>query len=121
MEPNIADDITLELNSQVTSKGQMKIANGKGDATIIGKITLYENKPYTYDATGTREVDVNQYIVRITAEVEFIDNKKDTEMYKGTLTGEGIYSFKTEDEKVGKEKATKDVVARILENILQGW
>jgi hypothetical protein len=121
LEPNVADNITIELGSQITSKGQLKLANGRGDATLSGKVTLYENKPYTFDATGTREVDINQYMVKLTADIEFFDNVKNSDIYKGTVTGEGIYSFKTENENIGKEKATKDIVARILENLLQGW
>lgn len=121
MEPNIADEITIELSQQVTIKGQIKIASGRGDASITGKVSMYENKPYSYGATTAREVDVDQYIVRITAEVEFIDNVKGNELFKGSVTGEGIYSGKTEQEKVGREKAVKDIVARILESSIQSW
>ncbi len=121
LEPNIADEITQELNIQVTNKGQLKIANGKGDASISGSVTYYENVPYSYGATAAREVNVDQYIVKITAEVEFLDNIKGSELFKGTVTGEGIYDSKTEDERVGKEKAVKDIVARILEKSIQSW
>jgi hypothetical protein len=121
LEPNIADEITQELSRQVTNKGQLKIANGKGDASISGSITYYENVPYSYGATSAREVNVDQYIVKITAEVEFLDNVKDSELYKGTVSGEGIYDSRTEEERVGKEKAVKDIVARILEKSIQSW
>ncbi len=121
LEPNIADEITQELSTQVTNKGQLKIANGKGDATISGSISHYENVPFSYDATSAREVNVDQYIVKITAEVEFLDNVKDNELFKGVVTGEGIYDSKNEEERVGKEKAVKDIVSRILENSIQSW
>lgn len=121
LEPNIADEITQELNQQVTNKGQIKLANGRGDATITGQVNQYENKPYSYDATAAREVNVDQYIVRIEAEVEFLDNIKNKELFKGTIYGEGIYSYKSEEEKVGREKAVKDIVARILERSIQSW
>jgi hypothetical protein len=121
LEPNIADEITQELSRQVTNKGQLKIANGKGDASISGSITYYENVPYSYGAIAAREVNVDQYIVKITAEVEFLDNVKDSELFKGTVTGEGIYDSKTEEESAGKEKAVKDIVARILEKSIQSW
>jgi hypothetical protein len=121
LEPNIADEITQELSIQITNKGQLKIANGKGDASISGSVTYYENVPYSYGATAAREVNVDQYIVKITAEVVFLDNVKDNELFKGTVTGEGIYDSKTEEERIGKEKAVKDIVARILEKSIQSW
>ncbi|HEX3019737.1 MAG TPA: LPS assembly lipoprotein LptE [Chitinispirillaceae bacterium] len=121
LEPNIADEITQELSKQVTNKGQIKIASGRGDATISGSINKYENVPHTYDASKAREVNVERYIVKISSEVEFRDNVKNNELYKGVVTGEGIYDPKTEEEKVGKEKAVKDIVTRILENSIQSW
>ncbi len=121
LEPNIADEVTQELSIQVTNKGQLKIANGKGDASISGSVNYYENVPYSYGAIAAREVNVDQYIVKITAEVEFLDNVKDSELFKGAVTGEGIYDSKTEEERVGKEKAVKDIVARILEKSIQSW
>jgi hypothetical protein len=117
----VADEVTRELNQQIVSRGPLKIANGRGDATYSGKVTKYENVPFTYGATAVREVDVYQYAVRITADVELIDNKKDDELFRGTVKGEGIYDFKTEEEKVGREKAIKDIVNKILENSTQGW
>ena len=85
LEPNIADEITIELNNQITSKGQLKIANGRGDATLSGKITFYENRAYTYGATGTREVDIDQYIVKITADVLFLTMLKTPKFTKELL------------------------------------
>ncbi|NLG15913.1 MAG: hypothetical protein GX556_01125 [Fibrobacter sp.] len=121
LEPDIADEITRELNREVLSKNLFKISSEKGDATIIGKITNYENTPYIYGASGTKQADVDQYIVRITADMEFIDNKEDKSLFEGSVRGEGIYNFKTESEQTGREKAIKDVVQRLLESSMQSW
>jgi hypothetical protein len=121
LEPDVADEITNELNKQVLSSNLLRIVKERGDASISGEVTSYSNDPYTFGATEVRQVDVNQYKVRIVAEVEFYDNKKGKELYKGSITGEGIYDFKNETEKVGKERAEKDLVQRILENSIQSW
>lgn len=121
LEPNIADEITQELNQQVTAKSQVKLANGKGDALITGRVIQFERIPYSYGATAAKEIDVDQYVIKITAEVEFLDNIKNNELFKGVVVGEGIYSYKTEEEKVGREKAVKDIVTRILEKSIQSW
>ena len=121
MEPNVADEITQELNRQVLSGNQLRIISKDGDATISGEVTFYENKPFTFSASEVKQVDVDQYKVTINADVEFYDNKKASDLYKGTITGEGIYNFKTETEQIGKQRAEKDLVKRILESSVQSW
>lgn len=121
MEPNVADEITQELNKQVLSSNLLRIVAKKGDATISGTVTSYENKAYTFSTTEVRQVDVDQYKVIINADVEFYNNRKNNELYKGTIVGEGIYDFKTETEAIGRQKAEKDLVKRILENSVQSW
>lgn len=121
MEPNVADEISQEINRQVLSSNQLRIISKEGDATISGEVTRYENVPYTFSATEVKQVDVDQYRVTISADVEFYDNKKNNSLYKGAVTGEGIYNFKTETESVGKQRAEKDLVKRILEKSVQSW
>jgi hypothetical protein len=53
--------------------------------------------------------------------VEFLDKKKDDPIYKGTVTGEGIYDLAKENEQAGKAKAVKELVQRIMQNSVQGW
>ncbi|NLP01011.1 MAG: hypothetical protein GX089_00810 [Fibrobacter sp.] len=121
LEPNIADEITSELNKEVIRRNLFKISSEKGDATITGKITGYENSPYTYGVSGTRNADVDQYAVKITAEIEFFDNKENVPIFKGTINGEGIYNFKTETELAGRSLAIKNVIQRLLESSMQSW
>ena len=121
LEAGIADEVTQELNKEMLGKNLLSIVSDRGDATITGRITHYDNTPYTYGTSGTRNVDIDQYRVQISAEVEFLDNKKNEALFKGVVSGEGIYNFKTEDIKVGREKAVKDIVQRILEKSIQSW
>ena len=121
MEPDIADDVSRELNRQILENNLLRIVSEDGDATISGSITGYLHEPYTYGASSTREVDVNQYIVKITADVQFLDNTTGTPLFKGSITGQGIYDFQKETEDKGKEIAMQDLIQRILQNSLQSW
>ena len=121
LEPNVADEITQELSKELLGNNLLKVVQKNGDAEITGNITSYVNSPYTYGASDTRQVNVTQYVVRITIDVEFLDKKKDEPIYKGTVTGEGIYDLQKENEQTGKTKAIKEIVQRIMQNSVQGW
>jgi hypothetical protein len=121
LEPNVADEITSELNKQIISANLLKIVQRNGDASVSGIVTSYINTPYTYEAAEARTVNVQQYVVRITADVEFNDKKKNTSIYKGTVTGEGIYDVQKQTERDGKSKAVTELVQRIMQNSVQGW
>jgi hypothetical protein len=121
LEPNVADEITLGLSNEVVSGNLLKVVQRDGDAVINGAVTSYSNTPYTYGASDTRQVSVQQYVVRVTAQVEFVDKKKDEAIYKGAVTGEGIYDLQTKQEQDGKQAAIKELVRRVMENSVQGW
>ena len=121
MEPDIAEEITQELNTQILSGNLLRIVQSEGDATVAGSITSYLHEPYTFGASATRQVAVDQYIVKITANVDFTDNVKNVPLFEGSITGEGIYDFQKETEETGREKAIKDIVQRILQSSLQSW
>jgi hypothetical protein len=121
LQPNIAEEVTKELNRQVLSGNLLRIVSTDGDATVSGTITSYSNDPYTFGAADTRQIDVESYIVKIGANVLFFDNKNNRELYKGAVTGEGIYNFKTETETIGRQRAEKDLVQRILQSSVQSW
>lgn len=121
LEPSVADEITREINKQILSGNLLRIISDQGDATISGTITGYSNSPYTFGASAPREVNVESYIVKISADIEFRDNKNNVSLYKGNLTGEGIYDFQKEDELTGRARAEKDIVQRILQNSVQSW
>lgn len=121
MQPNIADEITQQLNQQMLSYNLLRIVSERGDATITGTVTSYDNTPYTFGASAAKQVDVEQYKVSVTAQVQFIDNNRNKPLFDGTVTGEGTYDFKTETEDIGREKAIADIVQRVLQNTIQSW
>ena len=121
LQPGVAEDITAKLNSKVQEDNLLKPVSQNSDATIIGKVLSYDNRPYTYGSKSVRNVDVSSYSVKISVEVEFLDNKKDKTIYKGVITEEGIYDFEGETEEVGKERAVEKIIDKIMQNSVQSW
>ena len=121
LQPGVAEDITAKLNSKVQEDNLLKPVSQNSDATITGKVLSYDNRPYTYGSKSVRNVDVSSYSVKISVEVEFLDNKKDKTIYKGVITEEGIYDFEKETEEVGKERAVEKIIDKIMQNSVQSW
>jgi hypothetical protein len=119
LEPGIDDEVTAELAREIM-KSQLRPANRDADATIGGTVTRYSHRPHTFGAGGA-DVSVELYIVQISADVKFYDNKKDQIIYEGTVSGEGTYDFGSEEERIGREKAVKNLVEKIIQNSVQMW
>jgi len=119
LEPGIDDEITAELSKEIL-KSQLRPANQNADATISGAVTKYANSPHTFGGGGDL-VNVEFYIVRISADVEFFDNRRGQSIYKGNVSGEGTYDFQTENEQYGRSKAVKNLVEKIIQNSVQMW
>lgn len=121
LQPGVAEQITQELTQQVVGSNLLQVVTSDGDATLTGVVRGYENEEYFYDIPEARDVDVTEYIVRIRIAVAFVDNKKDNELYKGAITGDGIYDSDTETEEDGRRRAVRDLVRQILEESVQSW
>lgn len=120
-EPGVAEDITESLNQKVRSDKLLTPVSSGSDATITGRVTFYADQPYDYTSDELRKVDVESYEVKITIDVEFVDNVKDDIIYKGTITENGIYDFKSENESIGRERAIQKIVDQIMQNSIQSW
>lgn len=120
-EPGVAETITEVLNQRVRNDKLLTPVSSGSDATITGRVTYYKDQPYDYTSQELRKVDVESYEVKITVEVEFVDNVKDDIIYKGTITENGIYDFKTENEDIGRERAIKKIVDQVMQNSIQSW
>ncbi|MBD3242831.1 MAG: hypothetical protein GF331_19725 [Chitinivibrionales bacterium] len=121
LEPGLAESITEAVGRQVLSNNALDKVNSSGDATITGAVRGYTNQEYQYDIEGERDVNVTQYMVRLVVYVEFIDNHKNEALYKGTVEGQGIYDFGTEQEEDGRQRAIEEVVRLIFEKSVQSW
>jgi hypothetical protein len=122
LQAGVAEDITEALTGEVMRSNMLDhAAAGSGDATIGGVVVGYNNQEYFYEVTGVRTAEISEYIVTITATVEFRDNIKNEILYEGTITGEGVYNFETENEDDGRKRAVEDVIRQIMQNSIQSW
>jgi hypothetical protein len=121
LQSGIAEEMTNTLSKKVLSENLLRVVNTEGDATISGTVTYYNNSPRTYESNGARSVTISEYIVKISVDVDFIDNKNNTHLFKGIVSGQGIYDFQKETEQTGRLRAEDDIVEQILQNSLQSW
>jgi hypothetical protein len=121
LQANVGEDLTDSLAKRVLTTNLMRIVPTNGDASISGNVTGYNNTPRSYGSAGVRQVNISEYEVDITVEVQFNDNKKNVPLYKGSITGKGVYDFSKETEETGRKKAESDIIDQILQNSLQSW
>jgi hypothetical protein len=119
--PGVAEELTSELSNRIVSMNLLRVSSNRGDATIRGRVTDYTATPRSFGTSGVRQVTVSEYVVKISVEVEFLDNKSNSPLYKGTVTGEGVYNNQSLTEANGRKTAEKDVVDQILQKSLQSW
>ena len=121
LKPGVAEEITAELNREVQETNLLKPVSQNSDASFLGTVLSYDNRPYTYGSKSVRDIDVSSYSVKISVEVEFLDNKKDKTIYKGVITEDGIYDFEKETEEDGKKRAVERIIDKIMQNSVQSW
>ncbi|MFP4417049.1 MAG: LPS assembly lipoprotein LptE [Chitinispirillaceae bacterium] len=121
LQPDIAEQITEQVNSEVLESNLLRIVSETGDATLQGAVLSYSNDPYTYESENVRDVDIEEYAVRIRVQIEFMDNVKDEPLYEGTVEGEGVYDFNEETEESGRQRAIADIVEQVLQQSVQSW
>jgi hypothetical protein len=119
--PDVADGISSELTRRVLGGNVLKIVSRNGDATINGTVRSYDNREYFYSINQPRTADVSDYAVTVVVDVDFVDNKSGQSIYKGAITGRGVYKVATEKESDGRQRAMTDVVDQIMQNSVQGW
>ena len=105
------------VNGAFISMNNPTVVRSGGDAELIMKITGYQNNPDEFDGQG----NVKTYKVIITAEILFEDRKENAAIYKGALSGVGIYNHASENENTGIENAVKKLNESIINNTIAGW
>lgn len=83
----------------------------RANLLIRGKIKDFIKNPHSFDQTG----GVYEYKITITAEIEFINKIKNEEFLpKKSFSGWGIYKVPLEDEETGIERASYDLVRKVI-------
>ncbi len=121
LQPDIAEQLTEQVNTEILQSNLLRIVSEGGDATLQGAVLSYSNHPYTYETEDVRDVDVEEYAVRIRVQIEFLDDVKDEPLYEGIVEGEGIYDFEEETEDIGRQRAIGEIVEQVLQQSVQSW
>jgi hypothetical protein len=121
LHPEVAEELTTGITREILSSNLLRIVSAEGDATLTGRVVSYTHHPYTYGAEGYRDVTVTQYAVTVRVDVEFMDNRKNEPLFKGPVSGEGIYDLATETEQTGVKRALDKIIEQILQNSVQSW
>jgi len=99
------------------SDGNLKIVSpSEADATLIGVMTNYERKPYTYDESDV----VSQYVVKIVFDI-VLKGQDEKELWREKFYNEGIYSADEQTEDDGQVLAADKLVIDIINRTTKSW
>lgn len=99
------------------SDGNLKIVSqSEADATLVGVMTNYERKPYTYDESDV----VSQYVVKIVFDI-VLKGKDEKELWREKFYNEGIYSADEQTEDDGQVLAADKLVIDIINRTTKSW
>ena len=97
--------------------GNMKVVSPTdADATLVGVMTNYERKAYTYDEND----NVSEYVVKIIFDVT-LQGEGGTEIWRDKFYSEGIYNAETQTEDDGQVLAASKLVTDILNKTTKSW
>lgn len=117
IEYGISSRMTDLVIDALISDGNLKIVSrSEADATLVGVMTNYERKPYTYDESDV----VSQYIVKIVFDITLQD-KDEKELWRERFYNEGIYSADDQTEDDGQVLAADKLVIDIINRTTKSW
>ena len=99
------------------SDGNLKVvAPEDADATLVGVMTNYERKPYTYDETD----NVTEYVVKIVFDIS-LQGEGESELWRERFYSEGIYNADQQTEDDGQALAANKLVVDIINRTTKSW
>jgi hypothetical protein len=117
LEGGIAEKLTDALAEGFVADNTLRVVpEGRSDSILRGSVVSYSRSAYTYDESEA----VSEYIVRIEADVSFIESKSDKVIWEERLSNWGTYDT-TEIEEIGQDGAIAKLVEDILNRTVKGW
>ena len=99
------------------SDGNLKVVSpSDADAVLVGTLTNYERKPYTYDESD----NVSQYVVKLVFDIT-LKGEGDKELWTERFYSEGIYSADDQTEEDGQALAADKLVVDIINRTTKSW
>jgi hypothetical protein len=117
----IRERLTDQLTQAFVGDNTMKVVREpQADALLRGTVVAYTLDPYSYTQAQTEAV--NEYICRISLNVEFVNRKTGKVIWEERgMSNFGVYDAAAETEEDGKAKAITKLVEDILNKTVKGW
>ena len=120
--PGLEVELRNALIDRIVFDGHLRVAaDAASDATLTASLTGFDREPLRYNANDT----IQEFRIRVTASVRFVDKQTGNVLWSAeNVSGDSEYflsgpNASGEDNAVNK--ALKDLVRRVVENILEVW
>ena len=121
-EPNLEIQVTEQIiNNLIEDNTLDVVSEDDADALLEGKITKFENIPFSFN----KELNAEEYLVVVTVQVSLFNRKLNTAIWEGqTIRGDGSYFLDAPDQGTfddALDEALNEITDRILNLTVQNW
>lgn len=117
IEVGLSDRLTDLVVDALLADGNLKVVSeSEADAILIGTLTNYERKPYTYDESD----NVTEYVVKLVFDIT-LQGDAEKEIWKERFYNEGIYNADDETEEDGQALAADKLVVDVINRTTKSW
>lgn len=117
-EYGLADLVTDLVIDSLFANGSVKVLSPENaEAILIGRLTRYERRPYTYDEND----NVSEYAVHMDFKITLKNPKDDSDMWSETMRQTGVFDVETETEEQGQQSAIGFLVESIINRTTKSW
>jgi len=117
IEYGLSDRMTDLVVDAFIADGNMKVmAAADADAVLVGQLSNYERKPYTYDESD----NVTQYVVKLVFDIT-LQNNSGEDIWTEQFYSEGYFDAESETEEDGQVRAADRLVVDIINRTTKSW
>jgi len=117
-EYGLADRLTDLVIDAFISDGNMKVVPlDQADAVLVGTLTGYSRRPYTYDEND--QVLENQVVMNF--DISLKKPADDTEIWNEKMSQIGVYNVASETEEDGQNRAIGFLVETVINRTTKSW
>jgi hypothetical protein len=117
IEAGLSSRMTDLVVDALLADGNLKVVSeSEADAVLMGTLTSYERKPYTYDESD----NVTQYVVELVFNI-ILQGEGEEELWRERFYSEGIYNADEQTEEEGQVLAAEKLVVDIINRTTKSW
>ena len=118
IEAGLSSRMTDLVIDAIIADGNLKVASeSDADAVMIGTLSSYERKAYTFDEAD----NVSQYAVKLVFDITLQNSADGNQIWKEVFYSEGVYSADEETEEDGQARAAAKLVVDVLNRTTKDW